>query len=231
MTEGLPGEPVVGDRYLVPDGMDAVRTFTTDAAVASGSEAGNPPSAGAYVVDVTTAPWRHSKVIVLGRTAGESQDPLAEEGWFSDPEAVAPGSGELAGTEGSLVATPPIRPRAWFDLAPTEVVAIEGLVDPATAEQLWTSFLRTPVPSLSFRPICPPSRQHRPERSRRSRSRVPTGVAWSWPDGRTRRRRGNSVVSSCRRDLVGARSGRSRDRRHRRGPRGRAARRLRRRRR
>lgn len=134
--EGLPNQPVVGDRYLVPDGIEPIRTFTTTAPVQSGSEAGNPEADGAYVIDVTTGPWHHSKIVVLGRADGGWQDPLAEEGWFSDPEAVAPDSGVLAGIAGLLVATPPIRPRAWFD-AGDEIVAISGLVDPATAGKLW----------------------------------------------------------------------------------------------
>ena len=136
VTQGLPAEPVVGDRYLVPESLEPVRTFTTDAAVASGSEAGNPPSDDAYVVDVSTGLWRHSKVIVLGRTDGEWQDPLASEGWFYESEVVTPDSGVLAGIDGSLVAAPPIRPRAWFETA-DEIVAVQGLIDPATAETLW----------------------------------------------------------------------------------------------
>ncbi len=86
VSEGLPTEPVVGDGYLVPEGVEPVRTFTTDAPLQSGSEAGNPASDGAYVIDVTTAPWRHSKLIVFGRTNGEWKDPLAEEGWLVEPD-------------------------------------------------------------------------------------------------------------------------------------------------
>jgi hypothetical protein len=133
VTQGLPAAPVVGGRYLVPDGMDAVRTFTTEAAVPSGSEAENPLSDGAYVVDVTTGPWRHSKIIVFGRTAGEWKDPLAEEGWIFEG-VVNPG------TQPVIVAEPPLRPRAWLEVSPydggQEVVAVSGLVDPATANRL-----------------------------------------------------------------------------------------------
>jgi hypothetical protein len=161
LTEGLPDEPVVGDRYLVPEGIEPVRTFTTTAAVQSGSEAGNPEADGAYVIDVTTAPWRHSKIVVLGRTAGEWQDPLAEEGWFTEPEMVTPTDGALSGVEGQLVASPPQQPRTWFDLTPTEMVAIEGLVDLATAEQLWDlvpanadpePFVPTGLPAITAAP-------------------------------------------------------------------------------
>ncbi len=115
--------------------MDPVRTFTTTAPVQSGSEAGNPEADGAYVIDVTTAPWRHSKIVVLGRTEGGWQDPLAEEGWFTEPTQVKT-NGVLAGPGLVVTATPPVRPRAWSDALAFEIVAIEGLVDPATARRL-----------------------------------------------------------------------------------------------
>lgn len=57
-----------------------------------------------------------------------SGGPLAEEGWITDPSSATPSAGALDDVEGQLVATPPQLSRAWFDLAPTEVVAIEGLV-------------------------------------------------------------------------------------------------------
>ncbi len=111
VTGGLPAQPVVADRYLVPEGIEPVRTFTTTAPVQSGSEAGNPEADGAYVIDVTTAPWRHSKIVVLGRTDGGWQDPLAEEGWFTEPTQVKT-TGVLAGPGLVVTATPPVRPRA-----------------------------------------------------------------------------------------------------------------------
>ncbi len=143
--DGVPTEPVVGDGYYVPVGMDPVRVFTTTKAVGTGSEATNPVTEGAYVVEVETAPWHRSRIIVLGGGTGTWTDPLGAEGRIFERSPAIPDGGVLAGVEGELSDTPPIAPSAWFELG-DEIIAVDRLVDPGTADRLWTLEVREEDP-------------------------------------------------------------------------------------